>query len=91
MTFFISKKMKKQKIIIMFFLLFSFYLWSNNSKRILIIHSYRPYYKWTQNIDKGIIDALEGYSKDLDIKVEYMDMLKANDKDHFMEFLSFKI
>lgn len=76
--------MKNQKfIIILFLLFFTFFLWPLDIKRVLIIHSYRPYYTWTQNIDQGIMETIADYSPDVDIKVEYMDSLKSVDRVHF--------
>lgn len=61
-------------------------VWAGSSK-LLILHSYRPTYQWTENINKGIIQTLNDSERDISIKIEYMDIVK-NDASHFNHLFS---
>ena len=65
-----------------FLLLNPHYTWAYKPARILVLHSYRPYYSWTQNINAGITGILSGSDFYIDTKIEYMDVLKENDTQH---------
>ena len=61
-------------------------IWAYSSK-LLILHSYRPTYQWTENINKGIIQTLNSSERDISIKIEYMDIVN-NDASHFNHLFS---
>lgn len=75
-------------IILYFFLLISpNFAWAYKPARILVLHSYRPNYSWTEHIDEGIMDILSDPGFEIDIKVEYMDIVKENDAEYLSMLL----
>ncbi len=58
-------------------------VWSKDPKSVLILHSYRPNYQWTDNINNGILDVFNKYTDEIDLRTEYMDVRSGNDALHF--------
>ncbi|HSN58518.1 MAG TPA: diguanylate cyclase [Clostridiaceae bacterium] len=57
-------------------------------KNVLIIHSYEENYRWTSDIDKGII---ESFPKDsLNIFTDYMDSKRVKGDGYYGEFMDFQ-
>jgi len=54
--------------------------------QILIIHSYNDRYTWTADVMSGIMDILDVYYKDVEIRVEYMDTKNINSDSYYKEF-----
>ena len=57
-------------------------LFANNSKEILLLHSYNSGLKWTDGITQGVKEVLEKYPE-YELSIEYMDSKKIDDKDYF--------
>jgi PAS domain S-box-containing protein len=43
------------------------------AQRVLVLHSYHPGYQWTDNIQRGVAEALARLAPDAQVFVEYMD------------------
>ena len=69
------------KYLILFLLAIST-LFANNSKEILLLHSYNSGLKWTDGITQGVKEVLEKYPE-YELSIEYMDSKKIDDKDYF--------
>jgi PAS domain S-box-containing protein len=69
-------------IIILLFILISISE-ANNTKKILILHSYHQTYKWTNDINTGIHTILENNSNEIKFFTEYMDTKRFVDKNHY--------
>jgi len=51
--------------------------------RVVIVHSYNPEYVWTQNINQGVQDALQGLKIAYDVR--YMDAKRRPDPDRLRQ------
>ena len=69
------------KYIILLFLLISS-TFANNSKEILLLHSYNSGLKWTDGITQGIKDIFEKYPQ-YELTIEYMDSKKIDSQEYF--------
>ena len=56
---------------------------AKDQKSVLILHSYRPNYQWTDNINHGLADVFRQYKGEVKLHTEYMDIRKGNDVHHF--------
>ncbi len=57
-------------------------------QNVLIIHSYEENYRWTSDIDKGMLEALPTGS--LNIFTDYMDTKRVKGEGYFAEFMDFQ-
>lgn len=55
---------------------------SIQSPKILIIHSYNPEYKWTENQYTGIMEALETLGREYIVYTEYLDWKRFPNEQH---------
>lgn len=60
----------------------------NDEKRIFILHSYNPEYKWTKDIERGIKSAFSK-TDNLYFDIEYMNCKKVNDKSYYETLYNF--
>ncbi|MHC1719488.1 MAG: ABC transporter substrate binding protein [Clostridiaceae bacterium] len=56
-------------------------------KNVLVIHSFDEHYKWTRNVNSGILSALESGRH---VYTEYMDMKKINVEGYYEDLLRFQ-
>lgn len=68
------------KYLILFFLTIST-LFANNSKEILLLHSYNNGLKWSDGLTSGVKEVLEKYP-DYELSIEYMDSKKIDTKEY---------
>lgn len=78
--------------IIYFLILFSFFSITNiyarqETKKILIIHSYHQGYEWADGIHSGIVDILKN-NENLEIYVEYLDLIRQKEIEEYLELWS---
>lgn len=59
-----------------------------NRKNILIIHSYEENYRWTSDIDKGMLESLPADS--LNIFTDYLDSKRVRSDGYYEEFMAFQ-
>jgi diguanylate cyclase (GGDEF)-like protein/PAS domain S-box-containing protein len=57
-------------------------------KNVLVIHSYDENYRWTSDINKGILDSLTASS--LNIYTDYMDLKRVKPDGYYEEFMKFQ-
>ena len=69
------------KLLILFLLTISI-LFANNSKEILLLHSYNNGLKWTDGITHGVKEVLNKYPK-YELTIEYMDSKKIDSIEYF--------
>ena len=55
------------------------------NKNVLILHSYHQGFKWTDDITRGIVSALEPASGETRVHIEYMGTKWVNDSLYFQE------
>jgi len=71
-----EKKMKnfiqKALLSLLIVLIYSTQTFANTKPKVLILHSYHPSYKWTDDINNGINSIFNDVTK-VDLYVEYMD------------------
>ena len=53
-----------------------------SKKKLLVLHSYYKGFEWTDMIDQGIGDALQGHGNDVSIYTEYMDLKRFPEYPH---------
>lgn len=63
--------------VIIVFILFTTTLTASPTFRVLEIHSYRPDYRWTQNIRDGLRNSLTNYN--IEVSVEYLDITHSRE------------
>jgi len=61
---------------------------SHHKRNILILHSYHPGYKWTDDETRGILDGLESVKDTTKIYIEYMGTKWANSDSYFDSLLT---
>lgn len=61
---------------------------SSSYKNVLVIHSYEENYRWTSDINKGILDSLNAGS--LNIYTDYMDSKRVKQDVYYEEFMKFQ-
>ena len=66
-------------LILLFLILTS--LFANNSKEILLLHSYNSGLKWSDGITQGIKEVFEKYPQ-FELTIEYMDSKKIDTKEY---------
>jgi signal transduction histidine kinase/ABC-type uncharacterized transport system substrate-binding protein len=74
------------KYLILLFLLISS-IFANNSKEVLLLHSYNSGLKWSDGITQGIKDIFEKYPQ-YELTIEYMDSKKIDSQEYFDSLLS---
>jgi GAF domain-containing protein/ABC-type uncharacterized transport system substrate-binding protein len=55
-------------------------------KQVLILHSYHTGYKWTDDVNRGILDYLANEVEDIEIQIEYMDTKRIFD-EQYLQYL----
>ncbi|WP_136805168.1 ATP-binding protein [Desulfosediminicola flagellatus] len=55
----------------------------NQRANILVLHSYHVGYKWTDEVNSGILSSLTPMGANVDIHVEYMDMKRYYSEDRY--------
>lgn len=65
------------------FFLFATVCFANDEKKVLVLHSYHPSYKWTADIQKGINSTLKQSNQKIKLYIEYMDTKRHVDKKHY--------
>jgi GAF domain-containing protein/ABC-type uncharacterized transport system substrate-binding protein len=58
------------------------YAQDSHTRRVLVLNSYHPGYKWTDDIMAGIEAGLAEWSGDIDLHVEYMDTKRILDEQY---------
>jgi signal transduction histidine kinase/ABC-type uncharacterized transport system substrate-binding protein len=74
------------KSFILLFLLISS-TFANNSKEILLLHSYNSGLKWSDGITQGIKEIFDKYPQ-YDLSIEYMDSKKIDSPEYFDNLMS---
>lgn len=66
----------------------AFTSWAQGSERkqVLILHSYHTGYKWTDDINRGILETLADEAESIDVQIEYMDTKRIFD-ERYLRFL----
>jgi len=68
--------------------------YADHGKKVLLINSYHPHYQWTDDITRGVVDALASVVPPEDIYVEYMDARRHIDDtrllDNFHNLIAYK-
>ncbi|HOV89957.1 MAG TPA: ABC transporter substrate binding protein [Syntrophorhabdaceae bacterium] len=59
-------------------------LHSEDTKEVLIIHSYHGDFEWTNGIQAGIIDTLKSYKR-IEVFTEYMDLIRNISTDGYLD------
>lgn len=62
-------------------------------KNVLVIHSYHPSFKWTYDINQGIVSTINNSGYNINIYIEYMDWKnypKPENVDLFTEMIKLK-
>jgi diguanylate cyclase (GGDEF)-like protein/PAS domain S-box-containing protein len=59
----------------------------NERKQVLIIQSYHRGYEWSDNIENGIKSVLASDENDINIKIEYMDTERVDDKEYYKKLM----
>ncbi len=72
---------KFAKFVFLFFLCIGI-LYAEHNPKILVLHSYHPSYKWTNDLNNGINSIFNDLTK-VDLYVEYMDTKKYSDNKYF--------
>lgn len=55
--------------------------YSDQLKKVLILNSYRSNYSWTSNIEQGIADTIDNTDFNIELSIEYLDIIDNQDKD----------
>lgn len=74
------------KYLIILFLLISS-TFANNSKEVLLLHSYNSGLKWSDGITQGIKEIFDKYPQ-YDLSIEYMDSKKIDSPEYFDNLMS---
>lgn len=75
--------MKLKIIFFIFILFYTNFLFAKDKINILILHSYHPTFKWTEDINKGIYSVLKNDSYKYEFFVEYMDTKRFVNKLYY--------
>jgi hypothetical protein len=76
-----------KKILFLLVFLYSHLHTADNTKHILILHSYSQEYKWTQLQHTGFVSTLEeSFPSSVDISVEYLDTKRHDFSDKYQSF-----
>lgn len=74
------------RYLILFFLILTT-LFANNSKEILLLHSYNSGLKWSDGITSGVKEVFDKYPN-YELTIEYMDSKKIDTKDYLQTLTS---
>lgn len=74
------------RYLILFFLILTT-LFANNSKEILLLHSYNSGLKWSDGITLGVKEVFDKYP-DYELSIEYMDSKKIDTKEYLENLTS---
>lgn len=74
------------RYLILFFLILTT-LFANNSKEILLLHSYNSGLKWSDGITLGVKEVFDKYP-DYELSIEYMDSKKIDTKEYLESLTS---
>ena len=72
----------KNFLLLLCFLISTCYIYAKDSKKILILHSYHESFKWTGDINRGMIAVLKENFPNAIIYCEYMDAKRHPDLLH---------
>lgn len=53
------------------------------ARQVLVVHSYHQGYRWTDDLTRGISDALQSEGKSVQVRYEYMDTKRVSDPSYF--------
>jgi PAS domain S-box-containing protein len=74
------------RYLILFFLILTT-LFANNSKEILLLHSYNSGLKWSDGITSGVKEVFDKYPN-YELTIEYMDSKKIDTKEYLQSLTS---
>ena len=69
------------KYFLLFSILFFNFLYANQNKEVLLIHSYHKGYAWTDDISKAIEKTFDDY-KNIELTTVYMDTKRIDDESY---------
>jgi hypothetical protein len=69
------------KYFLLFSILFFNFLYANQNKEVLLIHSYHKGYVWTDDISKAIEKEFDDY-KNIELTTVYMDTKRIDDSSY---------
>jgi len=81
--------MKSQlRLILLILCILATSLYANKKHNVLILHSYNQSYKWTNDINKGIVSILKDKFTDIRLYIEYMDTKRYVSDTHYKNLLN---
>jgi two-component system cell cycle sensor histidine kinase/response regulator CckA len=68
-----------QSLVLLLFVLVTTTIAENKKSHILYLNSYNPGYKWSSNIEKGLLATFDSSNKDIELSIEYLDTRRFTD------------
>ncbi|WP_104048305.1 HD domain-containing phosphohydrolase [Vibrio jasicida] len=58
-------------------------------KRVLVLHSYEPFYQWTSDIQNGIEEGFEQTNSEVKLSIEYLDAKRIHSDGYFQRMANY--